>query len=66
MTAAHAIIVIGGSVFLMSVMIVWMRRANRRERVHMRRRTEEWMANGAKPDDKPNFYAGSAGSGSGG
>jgi hypothetical protein len=66
MTAAHAIIVIGGSFLLMSAMIGWMRRANKREQQLMARRTEEWIANGSPPDEKPNFYTGSAGSGGGG
>jgi hypothetical protein len=65
MTAAHAIIVIGGSFLLMSAMITWMRSANRREQTQMQRRYDEWVANGSHPDEKPNFFTGSGGSGGG-
>ena len=66
MTAAQAIILVGGSFVLMSAMIAWMRRANKREALTMQRRYDEWVANGSHPDEKPNFFTGSQGSGGGG
>lgn len=66
MTAAQAIILIGGSFVLMSVMVAWMRRTTENERELMQRRHDEWVANGSNPDEKPNFYMGSGGGNTGG
>ena len=63
MNAAQAIILIGGSVVMMSAMIAWMIRANNSEQQLMARRYEEWIAGGSIPEEKPNFYTGSGGSG---
>jgi hypothetical protein len=61
MTAAQAIILVGGSLLLITAMIKLMVRANQRERRYMQRRYEEWVAGGSIPEDKPNFYSGSEG-----
>jgi hypothetical protein len=61
MTAIQGVIVIGGSLLLITAMIVVMARINARERRSMERRRAEWIANGRVPADKPNFYSGSGG-----
>jgi hypothetical protein len=62
MTAAQALLVVVGSLALLSAMVALMIRANNREAQIMQRRRDEWIANGSHPDEEPNFYTGSAGS----
>lgn len=62
MTAAHALIVIAGSLLLLTVMIALMVRANQSERRSIQRRRAEWIAGGRIPEEEPNFYVGSSGS----
>jgi hypothetical protein len=59
MTAAQAVIVVGGSLLLMTPVIALMIRANHSERRYMERRWAEWIAGGSIPEEKPNFYSGS-------
>ncbi len=61
MNAAQAVIVIGGFAVLMWAMIAWMSRVSRREKEIMERRHEEWIAGGAIPEEKPNFFSGNPG-----
>ena len=61
MNTAQAVIVVGGSLVLLTAMIAAMIRAIRSERQQMERRREEWIAGGCVPEDKPNFYSGSGG-----
>jgi hypothetical protein len=61
MNATHAVILIGGSFLLMWAMVAWMLRANKREKEVIERRHQEWIAAGSNPDEKPNFFSGSAG-----
>ena len=63
MTAVQAVIVVGGSLLLMTPVIALMIRANQSERRYMERRAE-WIAGGRIPEEKPNFYSGSGSSGS--
>ncbi len=66
MNAAQAVILIGGSLAMLSALIAWMQRANKREQQLMQRRYEEWIANGSIPEEKPNFFMGSSGGSGGG
>ncbi len=66
MNAAQVVILIGGSLAMLSALIAWMHGANKREQRLMQRRYEEWIANGSIPEEKPNFFMGSAGSNTGG
>jgi tRNA A37 N6-isopentenylltransferase MiaA len=59
MTAVQAVIVVGGSLLLLTAMIAGMIRANQSERRYMERRREEWIAGGRIPEEEPNFYSGS-------
>jgi signal recognition particle GTPase len=61
MTVVQAVVVIGGSLALMSLMIAGMARANNHERQVIERRHAERIANGSNPDEKPNFFSGSGG-----
>jgi tRNA A37 N6-isopentenylltransferase MiaA len=61
MTAVQAVIVVGGSLLLLTAMIAGMIRANQSERRHIERRREEWIAGGRIPEEEPNFYSGSGG-----
>jgi hypothetical protein len=65
MTAAQAVIVVGGSLLFMTPVIAWMIRANQSERRYMERRWAEWIAGGSIPEEKPNFYSGHGGSSGG-
>ena len=65
MNAAQAVILIGGSLAMMSAMIACLIRANRREKEIIARRHQEWIAGGSNPDEKPNFFSGNLGGGSG-
>jgi len=65
MIAIQIFLIIAGSAGLIWAMVVWMLRASRREKEIMDRRHEEWRANGANPEEKPNFYSGT-GCGAGG
>ena len=62
MNAGQAVIVVGGSLLLLTAMIAAMIRANQRERRHMEYRREEWVARGSIPEEEPKFYACSGGS----
>lgn len=62
MTAAQAVILVAGSLVLLTAMIALMIRANNRETAIMQRRCDEWIANGSHPDEEPNFFTGSSGS----
>jgi hypothetical protein len=62
MTAVQAVIVVGGSLVLLTVMIRAMMRAIRNERQHIERRREEWISRGSIPEEEPNFFFGSGGS----
>jgi hypothetical protein len=64
MTAAQAVIVVGGSLLLMTPVIALMIRATQSERRYMERRWAEWISGGRIPEEKPNFYSGSGSSGS--
>jgi hypothetical protein len=61
MNTAQAVIVVGGSLVLLTAMIAAMIRAIRSERRVMERQREEWIAGGRVPEDEPNFYSGSGG-----
>jgi heme O synthase-like polyprenyltransferase len=63
MTPVHAVIVIGGSVLILTASIAMMHWANQSERRVMERRRAEWIAGGRVPEEEPNFYTGSGGSG---
>ena len=63
MDAAQAVILIAGSLAMMSAMIAWMSRVTKSEQQLMARRHEEWIAGGSIPDEKPNFHTCSGGSG---
>jgi hypothetical protein len=63
MTTVHAVIVLGGSLLILTASTAMMIRANRSERRVIERRTAEWIAGGCVPEEKPNFYTGSGGSG---
>jgi hypothetical protein len=65
MNAVQAVILIGGFAGLMWAMVSWMMRANRREKEIIERRHNEWVARGSDPDEKPNFFSGNLGGGSG-
>ena len=62
MNAGQAVIVVGGSLLLLTAMIAAMFWATERERRHMERRREEWVARGSIPEEEPTFYTGSGGS----
>ena len=59
MTAAQAVILIGGFLVLLSGMIALMIRVIKREKQSMQRPQEEWIARGSIPEEKPNFYSSS-------
>ena len=63
MTAAQAVILIGGFLVLLSGMIALMIRVIKREKQSMQRPQEEWIARGSIPEEKPNFYSGAGGEG---
>jgi hypothetical protein len=65
MTAVQAVIVVGGSILLLTPMIALMIRANQSERRSIERRWAEWIAGGRIPEEKPNFFSGSGDGGSG-
>lgn len=66
MTAAQAVILVGGALVFIAAMVALMTRANNREHRIMQRRRQEWIANGSIPDEEPNFYTGTGGGGGGG
>jgi hypothetical protein len=61
MTTAQAVIVVGGSLLLMTPMTAIMIRANQRERRYIERRRQEWIDGGRIPEEEPNFYSGNGG-----
>ena len=63
MTAVQEVIVVGGSLLLLTPIIALMIRANQSERRQMERRRAEWIARGSIPEEEPNFYSGPGGSG---
>jgi hypothetical protein len=66
MTAIQAVIIVGGSLLVMTAMIALMARTNQRERRCMERRREEWIAGGRIRGEEPNFYSGDGYASSGG
>jgi hypothetical protein len=64
MNAGQAVIVVGGSLLVLTAMIATMIRANQSERRRMEHRREEWVARGSIPEEEPKFYTGSGDSGS--
>ncbi|AGB26790.1 hypothetical protein Mycsm_06664 (plasmid) [Mycobacterium sp. JS623] len=61
MTAIQVVIVIGGSLLLLTAMIALMIRANTAEQRYMQRRRAQWIAEGRIPEEEPNFFSGSGG-----
>jgi hypothetical protein len=61
MTAIQGVIIVGGSILVLTPLLALMVRANRSERRHMERRWAEWVAGGSIPEEKPNFYSGGGG-----
>ena len=62
MNAGQAVIVVGGSLLLLTAMIAAMIRATQSQRRNMEHRREEWVARGSIPEEEPKFYACSGGS----
>jgi hypothetical protein len=62
MNACQALILVGGSLALLTAAFAVMIRLNESERRQMERRREAWIADGCIPEDQPNFYSGNAGS----
>ena len=61
MTAAQVVIVVAGTLLLLTLMYKVGIGAIERERRYMERRHAEWIAGGSKPEEKPNFFTGSGG-----
>ena len=65
MTAVQVVIVVGGSLLLLTLMITLMSWANQRERRYMERRRAEWIAGGRIPEESRSFIQAGSGGGSG-
>jgi hypothetical protein len=57
MLVENAVLTVGATLGVVAV-VRWMIRANRAEKRVIDRRYQEWLDNGAVPEEKPNFFSG--------